>query len=44
MLACVPLSNAKGAKEGAGFMSLSVLPESQLMVVGGDDGHIRLCS
>ena len=40
----VQLLSTKGARESTAFVSLSMLPESQLLVVGGEDGHIRICS
>jgi hypothetical protein len=40
----VRVSGARGAKDGAQIVSLSVLAESRLLVIGSEDGCVKVCS
>jgi WD repeat-containing protein 81 len=39
----IRLTSAKGFKESASIVGLALLPYSRLLVVGTDDGHIKIC-
>ena len=40
----VRVSGARGVKEAAQLVSLSVLAESRLLVIASEDGHVKMCS